>query len=80
MLTPTVGHVGMIAQEIMIETHVIIKQQDIKMQQQELIQWEAPQKIKNTQNENDVVGSYITSISYNATILVAPPISPALPT
>ena len=58
MLTPTVGHVGMIAQEIMIETHVIIKQQDIKMQQPELIQWEAPQKIKNTQNENDVVGSY----------------------
>ena len=62
--TPTVGHVGMIAQEIMIETHVIIKQQDIKMQQPELIQWEAPQKIKNTQNENDVVGA--TSISYNA--------------
>jgi hypothetical protein len=47
----------MIVQGIMIVKHVTTKQQDIKTQQLELIQWEAPQKTKNTQNGNDVVGS-----------------------
>jgi tRNA A-37 threonylcarbamoyl transferase component Bud32 len=57
MLIPTVEHVGMIVQRIMIVQHVIMKHQDINLQQPELIQWEDPQKTKNSQNGTDVVGS-----------------------
>jgi hypothetical protein len=57
MLILTVEHVGTIAQIIIIVRHVLIKQQDIKMQQPEQTQWDDPQKTKHSQDGNDVVGS-----------------------
>jgi hypothetical protein len=57
MLIPTVGHVGMIAQGIMIAQHVLIKQQDTSLQQLDLIQWEDPSKIKNTLSGAGRIGS-----------------------
>ena len=57
-MTTTVGPVGMILQKHMTVQHVTTKDMDIKIQQQLLIQWEVPLKIKNFPNGNEVVGSY----------------------
>jgi hypothetical protein len=57
-MTTTVGPMVMIVQRTMTADHVIIKHRVIKYQQQVVLQWEVPSKIKNSPNGRiDGVGS-----------------------
>jgi hypothetical protein len=55
---PTAGLVVMTAPKSMIARPVTTNYRDTKTQQPQLIQREAPQKIKSSLSGNDVVGSY----------------------
>jgi hypothetical protein len=56
--TSTAGHVVLMSPKSMIAIPVATNYKDTKIQQPELIQREAPYKIKSSLNGNDAVGSY----------------------